>query len=110
MKQNIMDKLNRLFSGIIDTIKITYYTSKSKEIIKFEMLEHKIAEENGTIRIVDGSDNRFFTPKTVIIDLADVDYVTYESDKTNDTGIHYRSLVINLKDKSRIELETVVFR
>lgn len=78
MKQNIMGKLNRLFSGITDSIKVTYYTSKSKDIMKFEMLEHEIAEENGTIRIVDVSDNRFFTPKTVIIDLANVDSVTYE--------------------------------
>lgn len=109
MKQNIMDKLNRLFSGITDSIKVTYYTSKSKEIMKFEMLEHEIAEENGTIRIVDVSDNRCFTPKTVVIDLANVDSVTYENDKTNGTGIHCRSLVINLKDKSRIEMETVAF-
>lgn len=104
-----MDKLNRLFSGITDSIKVTYYTSKSKEIMKFEMLEHEIAEENGTIRIVDVSDNRCFTPKTVVIDLANVDSVTYENDKTNGTGIHCRSLVINLKDKSRIEMETVAF-
>lgn len=109
MKQNIMDKLNRLFSGITDSIKVTYYTSKSKEIMKFEMLEHEIAEENGTIRIVDVSDNRFFTPKTVIIDLANVDSVTYENDKTNNTGIHWRSLIINLKDQGMIELETVAF-
>lgn len=109
MKQNIMGKLNRLFSGITDSIKVTYYTSKSKDIVKFEMLEHEIAEENGTIRIVDGADTRFFTPKTVIIDSANVDSVTYESDKTNDTGIHCRSLVINLKDQGMIELETVAF-
>lgn len=104
-----MDKLNRLFSGITDSIKVTYYTSKSKEIMKFEMLEHEIAEENGTIRIVDVSDNRCFTPKTVVIDLANVDSVTYENDKTNNTGIHWRSLIINLKDQGMIELETVAF-
>ena len=44
--------------------------------MKFEMLEHEIVEENGIVRIIDGTDNRFFTPKTVIIDLANVDYVT----------------------------------
>lgn len=104
-----MDKLNRLFSGVTDTIKITYYTSKSKEIIKFEMLEHEITEENGIIRIVDDTDNRFFTPKTVIIEKSMVGSVTYGSDKADDLGIHYRNLVINLKDQSRIELETVAF-
>lgn len=109
MKQRILDKLQRLFCGTIDTIKVTYYTSKSQETIKFEMLGHKIAEENGIIRIIDGADTRFFTPKTVIIDSANVGSVTYESDKTNDTGIHCRSLVINLKDQGMIELETVAF-
>lgn len=109
MRQNVLDKLNELFSGITDSIKVTYYTSESQEVIKFEMLEHKIAEENGTIRIIDVSDNRFFTPKTVIIDLANVDSVTYEDDKTDGSGIHCRSLIINLKDQGRIELETVAF-
>lgn len=109
MRQDILDKMNKLFSGITDTIKITYYTSKSQEIMKFEMLGHKITEEDGVIRIIDDTDTRFFTPKTVIIDLSNVDSVTYENDKTDDLGIHCRNLVINLKDKSRIELETVAF-
>lgn len=109
INKNVINNLHKLFSGTTDTIKVTYYTSKSKETMKFEMLGHNITEENGVIRIIDDTDTRFFTPKTVIIDLANVDYVTYESDKTNDTGIHYRSLVINLKDKSRIELETAAF-
>lgn len=109
MRQNVLDKLNELFSGITDSIKVTYYNSESQEIMKFEMLEHEITEENGIIRIIDSSNNRFFTPKTVVIDLANVDSVTYESDKTNGTGIHCRSLIINLKDQGRIELETVAF-
>lgn len=109
LKQKIIDKLHRLFNGTTDTIKITYYTSKSKKIIKFEMLGHKISEEKGTIRIIDDTDTRFFTPKTVIIEKSMVSSVTYESDKTDDSGIHYRNLVINLKDKSRIEMETVAF-
>lgn len=109
LKQKIIDKLHRLFSGTTDTIKVTYYTSKSKKIMKFEMLGHKIAEEKGTIRIIDDTDTRFFTPKTVIIEKSMVSSVTYESDKTDDSGIHYRNLVINLKDKSRIEMETVAF-
>ena len=67
LKQNILDKLHRLFDGITDAIKVTYYASKSQEIMKFEMLGHNITEENGVIRIIDDSDIRFFTPKTVII-------------------------------------------
>jgi len=109
LKQKIIDKLHRLFNGTTDTIKVTYYTSKSKEIIKFEMLGHKITEENGIIRLIDDSDTRFFTPKTVIIEKSMVSSITYENDKTDDLGIHCRNLVINLKDKSRIELETVAF-
>ena len=50
MRQNILDKLHKLSSGITDTIKITYYDSKSKETMKFEMLGHKITEEKGAIR------------------------------------------------------------
>lgn len=109
MRQDIIDKLNELFSGTTDTIKVTYYTSESQENIKFEMLGHNITEENGVIRIIDDSDIRFFTPKTVIIDLSNVKSVTYESDKTTDTGIHCRNVTVMMKDKSRIELETVAF-
>lgn len=109
MRQDILDKLHRLFSGTIHTVKITYYTSKSHEIMKFEMLGHNITEENGVIRIIDDSDIRFFTPKTVIIDLSNVDSVTYESDKTNDTGIHCRNVAVMMKDGNMIEMETVAF-
>ena len=109
LKQNILDKLHRLFDGITDAIKVTYYASKSQEIMKFEMLGHNITEENGVIRIIDDSDIRFFTPKTVIIDLSNVKSVTYESDKTTDIGIHCRNVTVMMKDKSRIELETVAF-
>ena len=63
MKQNILDKLHRLFSGTTDTVKITYYTSKSQETMKFEMLEHKISEEKGIIRIIDDTDTRFLLQK-----------------------------------------------
>lgn len=109
MRQNILDNLHSLFSGVTDTIKITYYNSKSKEIMKFEMSGHEIIEENGTVRIVDDIDTRFFTPKTVTIDPSEVGNVTYENDRAEGSGIHCRNLVINLKDKSRIELETVAF-
>ena len=109
MKQNILDKLHRLFDGITDAIKVTYYASKSQEIMKFEMLGHNITEENGVIRIIDDSDIRFFTPKTVIIDLSNVGSVTYESDKTNDTGIQCRNVTVMMKDWNRIELENVAF-
>ena len=105
-----MDKLNRLFSGITDSIKVTYYTSKSKEIMKFEMLGHKIAEESGAIRIVDVSDNRFFTPKTVVIDPSEVGNVTYEDEKADGSGIHCRNVTVMMKDGNRIEMETVAFR
>ena len=109
LKQNILDKLHRLFDGITDAIKVTYYASKSQEIMKFEMLGHNITEENGVIRIIDDSDIRFFTPKTVIIDLSNVKSVTYESDKTDDKGIHYRNVTVMMKDGNRIEMETVAF-
>ena len=45
MRQDILKKLHKLLSGTIDTVKVTYYTSKSKKIMKFEMLGHKISEE-----------------------------------------------------------------
>lgn len=109
MRQNILDNLHSLFSGVTDTIKITYYNSKSQEIMKFEMSGHEITEENGTVRIVDDIDTRFFTPKTVTIDPSEVGNVTYENDRAEGSEIHCRNLVINLKDKSRIELETVAF-
>lgn len=109
MRQDILKKLHKLLSGTIDTVKVTYYTSKSKKIMKFEMLGHKISEEKGIIRIIDDTDTRFFTPKTVIIEKSMVSSVTYGSDKTDDSGIHYRNLAINLKDKTRIEMETVAF-
>ncbi len=109
MRQDIIDKLNELFSGTTDTIKVTYYTSESQEIIKFEMLEHEIEDENSTIRIIDGSDNKFFTPKTVIINPSVVDSVTYRADKENDSRIYSRNLAVMLKNKTRLELETVAF-
>lgn len=108
MRQNIMDKLNELFSGITDTVKVTCYAGGSQEVIKFEMLEHKITEENGIIKIIDGSDNRFFMPKTVSINPSTVDSVTYE-DGNDGSRIYSRKLAVNLKDGNRIELATVAF-
>lgn len=109
MGQDILSKLHRLFSGTIDTVKVTYRSSKSKETMKFEMLGHKIEKENGTIRIIDDTETRFFTPKTVIIEKSMVSSVTYGRDKSDDSGIHCRKLAVNQKDKSRIEMETVAF-
>lgn len=109
MRQNIINKLQRLFCGTIDTIKITYYTSKSQEIMKFEMSGHNITEENGVIGIIDDSDTRFFTLKTVTIDPSEVGNVTYENDKTEGSGIHCRNVTVMMKDGNRIELETVAF-
>lgn len=109
MGQDILGKLHRLFSGTIDTVKVTYRSRKSKETMKFEMLGHKIEEENGTIRIIDDTETRYFTPKTVIIDLSNVENVAYESDKTNDSGIHCRNVDVMMKDGNRIEMETVAF-
>lgn len=109
MGQDILGKLHRLFSGTIDTVKVTYRSSKSKETMKFEMLGHKIEEEKGIIRIIDETDAKFFTPKTVIIDLSNVDSVTYEDDKADDSGIHCRNVGVMMKDKTRIEMETVAF-
>lgn len=77
--------------------------------MKFEMLEHKISEEKGIIRIIDDTDTRFFTPKTVIIEKSMVSSVTYGSDKTDDSGIHYRNVTVMMKDGNRIEMKTVAF-
>ena len=109
MKQDILGKLHRLFSGTIDTVKVTCRSSKSKGIMKFEMLGHKIIEENGAIRIIDDTETRYSTPKTVIIDVPNVDSVTYEDDKADDSGIYCKELAINLKDGDRIEMETIAF-
>jgi len=46
MRQNIIDSLNKLFSGTIDTVKVTCSTPKSHDVIKFIMLGHEIQEED----------------------------------------------------------------
>lgn len=109
MRQDILSKLNRLFSGTIDTIKVTCRTSKLQETMKFEMLGHEITEDGNAIKVSDGTGNGFFSPKTVAIDPTEVKNVTYEDDKGDGSGIHCRKVVIMMKDGNRIELETVAF-
>ena len=86
MRQDILSKLNKLFSGTIDTIKVTCCTSN-------------------VIKVSDDTGNGFFSPKTVTIDPTEVKKVTYE----DGSGIHCRNMVIMMKDGNRIELETVAF-
>lgn len=105
MRQDILSKLNKLFSGTIDTIKVTCRSSKLQEIMKFEMLGHEIEEDGNAIKVSDDTGNGFFSPKTVTIDPTEVKTVTYE----DGSGIHCRNMVIMMKDGNRIELETVAF-
>lgn len=109
MRQDILKKLHKLLSGTIDTIKVTCRTSKMQEIMKFEMFGYAIEEKDGIIRIIDSSDNKFFSPNTVFINPSAVENVTYENGGENDSGIYCRKVVLSLEDKSRIELETVAF-
>ena len=83
MRQDILSKLNKLFSGTID----------------------KIEEDGNVIKVSDDTGNGFFSPKTVTIDPTEVKKVTYE----DGSGIHCRNMVIMMKDGNRIELETVAF-
>ncbi len=106
MRQNIIDSLNKLFSGIIDTIKVTYYTPKSHDVIKFTMLGHEIQEEDGLITVFDDKDNHTI-PKMVNIDPSAVDSVTYKDDRADELGIYSRNVVIRMEDMSKIELCTV---
>lgn len=108
MRQNIIDSLNKLFSGTIDVIRVTYYTPKSHDVIKFTMLGHEIQEENGLITVCDDRDNNSqIIPKTVNIDPLAVDSVIYEDDQDDELGIYGRSAVIRMNDGSRIELATM---
>lgn len=109
MRQDILSKLNKLFSGTIDTIKVTCRSSKLQEIMKFEMLGHAIEEDGNAIKVSDDTGNGFFSPKTVTIDPTEVKTVTYEDDREDGSGIHCRNMVIMMKDGNRIELETVAF-
>lgn len=108
MRQNIIDSLDKLFSGSIDSIKITYYTPKSHDVIKFTMLGHGIKEENRLITVYDDKENsNQMIPKTVNIDPLAVDDVTYDDDQDNEMGIYGRSMVIKMTDGSRIEMATM---
>lgn len=109
MRQDILKTLHKLLSGTIDTIKVTCRTSKMQEIMKFEMFGYAIEEKDGIIRIIDSSDNKFFSPKMVFINPLAVENVTYENDRESGSEIHCRKVILSLEDKSRIELETVAF-
>jgi len=106
MRQNIIDSLNKLFSGIIDVIKVTCSTPKSHDVIKFTMLGHEIQEEDGLITVYDDKDNQTI-PKMVNIDPLVVNSVTYEDNKADELEIHSRHVIIRMEDMSKIELYTV---
>ncbi len=90
MRQNIMKNLNKLFSGTIDTLRITYHTPKSKDVIKFTMLGHRIMEEDGVIILQDDKDGHSM-PKAVNIDSSMVEDITYEDDRVHGMGIYYET-------------------
>ncbi len=106
MNQNIMDNLNKLFSGTNDMLKIAYHAPKSKDFIKFTMLGHKIMEENGMITIQDDKDSGSM-PKTMNINPSIVEDVMYEDSKADGIGIFGKKVVISMKDGGEIELSTV---
>lgn len=106
MSQNIMDNLNKLFSGTIDTLKITYHTPKSKDVIKFTMLGHRIMEEDGVITVQDDKDSQPM-PKTVNIDSSLVEDIAYEDDRVDGVGIFRKKVVISMRDGGEIEMDTV---
>lgn len=107
MKENIINSLEKLFSGSTGEIRVTYRTSKLQDIIKFDMLGHKITEKNGIITVYDDKDGQTCDPKTITIDPVAVDSVVYEDDKSDSQRISSRNVVICLTDKSRIELGTM---
>ena len=106
MRQNIMKNLNKLFSGPNDTLRITYHTPKSKDVIKFTMLRHRITEEDGMIIIQDDKDSGFM-PKTMNIDSSMVEDITYEDDRVDGVGIFRKKVIISMRDGGEIELSTV---
>lgn len=106
MRQNIINNLNKLFSGTIDVIKITYYAPDSHDVIKFVMHGHEIREEDGLITVYDDKDGQSM-PKTVNIDSSMVEDVTYEDGKADGMGIFRKKVVISMKDGGELELSTV---
>ena len=108
MRQNIINSLNKLFSGTIDTIKVTYYTPKSHDVIKFTMFGHEIQEENGLITVYDDREHtNQIIPKTVNIDPLAVDDITYDDNQNRSLGIYERNVVVKMIDGSRIEMATM---
>ena len=106
MRQNIMDNLNKLFSGTNDTLRITYHTPKSKDAIKFTMLGHKIVEEDDMITVYDDKDGQSI-PKTVNIDSSIVEDITYEDHRVDGVGIFRKKVIISMRDGGEIEMATV---
>ena len=107
MKENIITKLEKLFSGATGAIKVTYRTSRLQDIIKFDMLGHQITEENGIITVCDDKDSQAYAPKTITIDPMAVDSVVYEDDRSNSQKICSRNVIIHMADKSQIQLCTM---
>lgn len=107
MREDIINNLNKLFSGSIDTVKVTYHATKSHDVIRFTMLGHGIKEDDGLITVFDDKDNDHITSKEVNIDPLAVDSVTYEDDTSDGMGISGRDVAIRMADGSMIEFRTV---
>lgn len=106
MKQTIINNLDKLFSGTNDTLKIAYHAPKSKDVINFTMLGHRMMEVDGLITVYDDKDGQSM-PKTVSIDSSMVEDVAYEDDKADGMGIFGKKVVISMKDGCEIEMSTV---
>lgn len=104
MGQEIRSKLDELLFGTVDTLKIIYFNNKSQEIMKFGMFGDEIVEEDDVIRIIDNTEKQNLTPKTVTFYPSTVAFVTYEDDKTEDSILHTRKVIVRMDDQSRIEL------
>ena len=106
MRQTIINNLNKLFSGDIDTIKISYNTPRLHDVMKFTLHGHEIHEENDLITVYDDKDKQSI-PKTVNIDPLMVKEVTYEDGKADGLGIYGKKVVISMSDGGEILMETV---